>query len=83
MVILVILAQFLGNLDLPDYSDLPASTSPEWTASRTRVKIGTEAVPVYKLKTLLLGREITVIVSTLGELLRVELPGGIIARIDN
>lgn len=72
-----------GSFDLADLTAIPAAQGPEWTASRTRVKIGTEAVPVYQLKTAMLGREVTVIVSTLGEMLRVELPGGIIARIDN
>lgn len=68
--------------DLPDLSDLPAPAAPEWTARRTRVRIGNETMPVYRLQTAFLGRTATVDVSTLGEVLRVELPGQFIARID-
>ena len=63
---------------LPDVS----SQKIEWDARRTRVRIGTEAVPVYRLETTVLGRSITMDVSTLGEILRIELPGEISARID-
>lgn len=72
----------LNGLDLPDLTAAPAAQNIEWEASRTRLKIGSESVPVYQLQTVLLGREIKVMVSTLGEVLRVELPGNIIARID-
>ena len=73
---------FWGAFDLPNV--LPDTTGQkiEWDARRTRVKIGTEAVPVYRLETSLLGHPVTVDVSTLGEILRVELPGDITARID-
>jgi hypothetical protein len=73
---------FLGVFDVADI--LPADTAQKivWDARRTRVRIGTEAVPVYRLETSMLGHELTVDVSTLGEILRVELPGGISARID-
>lgn len=54
----------------------------EWEARRTRIKVGTETVPVYRLETSLLEHPITVNVSTLGEILSVELPGHIAARID-
>lgn len=54
----------------------------EWDARRTRVKIGSEAVPVYRLETTVLGRSVSVDVSTLGEILRVEFPGDISAHID-
>ncbi len=73
----------LGMVDLPV---LPAGDTGQkmaWDARRTRVKIGTEFVPVYRLTTSALGHEITVDVSTLGEVLRVNLPGGIIASIDD
>jgi len=72
----------LNNLDLPALAAAPAAQNIEWVANRTRLKIGSESVPVYELQTVLLGRDIKVIVSTLGEVLRVELPGNIIARID-
>jgi hypothetical protein len=81
---------FLGNygdailnvIDLPDFNALSAAPSPEWTARRIRVKIGSETMPVYRLQTTVLGHDAIVDVSTLGELLRVELPGQISARID-
>jgi hypothetical protein len=72
----------LNLVDLPDFSDLSASAAPEWTARRTRVKIGRETMPVYRLQSEFLGRTVTVDVSTLGEVLRVELPGNFTARID-
>jgi hypothetical protein len=70
-----------GALDtagiLPD-----SSQRIQWDARRTRVKIGGETVPVYRLETSVLGHALTVDVSTLGEILRIELPGDISARID-
>jgi hypothetical protein len=62
--------------------DVTAAQNIEWDARRTRVKIGTEAVPVYRLETSVLGHPVTVDVSTLGEIMRIELPGDISARID-
>jgi hypothetical protein len=53
-----------------------------WSACRTRVKIGTEAVPIYRLETSVLGHPVIVDISTLGEILSVKLPGGITAQID-
>lgn len=72
----------LGTIDLPDFTPGGEGQKLTWDARRTRVKIGTEAVPVYRLETGALGHTITVDVSTLGEVLRVDLPGGISARID-
>lgn len=72
----------LGALDFSDLLPAADTQNLEWTARRTRVKIGAEAVPVYRLETTLLGRTVTVDVSTLGEVLRVDLPGDISARID-
>lgn len=72
----------LGAADLPDFSALPAASGLEWAATRTRAKIGAEYVPVYRLQTAVLGRNITVDVSTLGELLHVQLPGNLTAQID-
>ncbi len=71
-----------GMVDLPDFTATAAAQKMEWHASRTRVKIGTEAVPVYRIETSALGHSILVDVSTLGEILRVELPGNLSARID-
>jgi hypothetical protein len=72
----------LGMVDLPDLAQTAAAQKLDWHASRTRVKIGTESVPVYRIETSLLGRAVLMDVSTLGEILRVELPANISARID-
>ncbi len=69
-------------MDLPDVASASTAQKLEWRASRTRVKIGTEAVPVYRIETDFLGHPVLMDVSTLGEILRVELPGNISARID-
>jgi hypothetical protein len=73
---------FLGAFDLSELVPDAAAQKIEWEARRTRVKIGTEAVPVYRLETSVLGRSVIVDVSTLGEILCVTLPGGITAQID-
>jgi hypothetical protein len=72
----------LGAVDLPDFTAVSSAQNLEWSARRTRVKIGTEAVPVYRLETSALGRPVTVDVSTLGEVMCVKLPGNITAQID-
>lgn len=73
---------FLGGLEASDILPGAGAERIEWTARRTRVKIGAEAVPVYRLETSVIGHPVTVDISTLGEILRVELPGDISARID-
>jgi len=73
---------WFGGFDLPELAPDAGDQKIEWDARRTRVKIGTEAVPVYRLETSLLGHAVVVDVSTLGEILHVELPGNISARID-
>jgi hypothetical protein len=72
---------WLAGMEL---SALPpaGAAAPGWTARRTRIKIGAEPVPVYQLETRLLDQPITVNVSTLGEILSVDLPGNFSARID-
>lgn len=72
----------LDVLDLPDLSVLGSGPNVEWSACRTRVKIRSESVPIYRLKTSVLGRNITLDIGTLGEILRVELPGNVSAQID-
>jgi len=72
----------LGTMDLPDFKTMASDQPLEWTAIRTRVKIGAEAVPIYRLETSVLGHDVVVDCSTLGEVLRVDLPGNISARID-
>ena len=69
-------------LGLPSLATPTAAPLPPWRAIRTRVKIGTEWVPVYQVETELLGANFSADISTLGEILRVGLPGGISARID-
>ncbi len=72
----------LGTMELPAFTPAAAEQKISWDSRRTRVKIGHESVPVYRLETSALGRTVTVDVSTLGEILRVDLPGGISARVD-
>jgi hypothetical protein len=74
----------IGMLDLPT---LPpgvagAAQNIHWEAHRARLKIGHEPVSAYRLETPVLGRPVAIYVSTLGEILRVELPGGITATLD-
>ncbi len=74
---------FWDMFDLPELApEAAAAQKIEWDARRTRVKIGSEAVPVYQLETTVLGRPVTVDVSTLGEILCIDLPGDMTARID-
>jgi hypothetical protein len=72
----------IGALDLPDLAAVNTAQTMKWRAFRMRVEIGNESVPVYRLETSVLGRNITADISTLGEVLRVELPGNLTARID-
>ena len=72
----------LGTMDLPLLTPVATAQKVSWDARRTRVKIGHEAVPIYRLETAALGRTVTVDVSTLGEILRLDLPGGFSAHID-
>jgi hypothetical protein len=73
-----------GALDLPV---LPQGSGAlvqniHWEAHRNRLKMGSEPVSVYRLETQVLQNKIIIYVSTLGEILRVELPGGVIATLD-
>ena len=65
--------------------ELPALTtadSLQWHAWRTRLRVGHELVPVYRLETRVLDHPITLYISTLGEIMRVELPGDVVATLD-
>ena len=53
-----------------------------WEAHRDRLKIGSEPVAVYRLETHMLGYSIVIYASTLGEILRVELPDDLTATLD-
>jgi hypothetical protein len=73
-----------GALELPVLPLPPADATQNlpWEAHRARVKIGREPVSAYRLETRVLDRPIVIYASTLGEILRVELPGGITATLD-
>jgi len=71
----------LDEMDLPSLDSSPVASLP-WTARRTRLTIGSEPVPIYQLETTVLGRTLTINVSTIGEILEVTLPGEFDARID-
>jgi len=72
----------LGGIQFPQLTPAAAAQNIQWTACRTRVRIGSEAVPVYRLEAAALGSTVSVDVSTLGEILNVQLPGNLSARID-
>jgi hypothetical protein len=73
-----------GLLDLPVLPVAPADVAQNirWEARRARLKIGQEPVSAYRLETRVLERPVLIYVSTLGEILRVELPDGITATLD-
>jgi hypothetical protein len=76
-----------GFMGLMDMNFLPqesaALTRPVvWEAFRDRLRIGGEPVSVYRVETHMLDYSIVIYTSTLGEILRVELPGGFVATLD-
>lgn len=73
---------FIGLADLPQFTPDQGAQKIEWDARRTRVKVGTESVPVYRLETAILSYNVSIDVSTLGEILCVQLPNNITAQID-
>jgi hypothetical protein len=74
---------FASGLDLPALPSTAAlAQNIPWEAHRVRLMVGREAVSAYRLETRVLDRPIVIHVSTLGEILRVELPGGITATLD-
>jgi hypothetical protein len=76
--------RFSDEFNLPTTPQISTSLtqSIRWQARRDRLKIGGEMVSVYRLETQLLQSQIVVYVSTLGEILRAELPGGITVTLD-
>ena len=68
----------------PPFPQAPAALAGNlhWEAHRHRLMIGREPVSAYRLETRVLDHPVFIYVSTLGEILRVELPGGIIATLD-
>jgi len=73
-----------AGLDLPTAPQTKAmlARSIHWEAHRDRLTIGREPVPVYRLETRVLDHPMVIYISTLGEILRVELPGGVTASFD-
>ena len=73
-----------AGLDLPaaPQTRILFAQSIHWEAHRDRLTIGREPVSVYRLETRVLDRPIVIYISTLGEILRVELPGGVTATFD-
>jgi len=67
--------------ELPQTSALVQSL--RWQASRERLMVGREPVSVYRLETQILANKIIIYVSTLGEILRVDLPGNTTAVIED
>jgi len=62
----------------------PATIAKElrWEARHDRLMVGRELVSAYRLETRMLDHPVVIYVSSLGEILRVELPGGITAVLD-
>jgi hypothetical protein len=74
----------LGGLDLP-FAPPGAATPAQnisWEARRVRLTVGREPVSAYRLETQVLGQPVVIYVSTLGEILRADLPGGVTATLD-
>ncbi len=73
-----------GTLDLPVRPSSPATVADtiKWEAHRDRITIAREPVTAYRLETSVLDHPIVFYVSSLGEILRVELPGGVTAVLD-
>jgi len=74
----------LSELDLPAVPQTPVAlaSSLRWEAHHDRLMVGREQVSAYRLETRVLDHPIVIYVSTLGEILRVELPGGMTALLD-
>ena len=74
----------LGGLAWPAIPQAPAALAGNlsWEAHHERLMLGREPVSAYRLETRVLDQPVVIDVSTLGEILRVELPGGITATID-
>jgi len=72
------------ELDLPVILSSPVAVadSVKWEAHRDRLIIGHEPVTAYRLETRVLDHPIVIYTSSLGEIMRVELPGGMTAVLD-
>jgi hypothetical protein len=76
--------EWAAGLDLPVVPQNPTLLvqNIHWEAHRDRLTIGREAVPAYRLETRVFDHPLVIYVSTLGEILRVEMPGGVTASFD-
>jgi hypothetical protein len=72
----------LGLLDIPRNGSVPAS-SLKWDARNDIVRIGPATIRAYRLQAVLMDRFTAVLyISRVGEILRVELPNGIVLAND-
>jgi hypothetical protein len=87
-----VLRAFGGNFggglfdDFEMHAVPPASAlaqSLHWDARRERLVAGRESVTAYRMETSALGSQIVIYISTLGEILRVELPNNMVATLDD
>ena len=74
----------LDGLDLVPLPQTPATLagSLHWEAHHVRLMVGREPVSAYRLEARFLDHPVVIYVSTLGEILRVDLPGGTTAVLD-
>jgi hypothetical protein len=75
---------FMDGFNLPVLPQIPGALvqTLDWKACQDHLLVGREGVSVYRLETSVLGNPVNIYVSTLGEILRVELPGNITAAVD-
>jgi hypothetical protein len=73
-----------GDLDLFPLPQMPGAPAGglRWEAHHARLMVGREPVSAYRLETRVLDQPVVIYASTLGEILRVELPGGVTAVLD-
>ena len=76
-----------GSLNKPDWLAVPPAPAAlagnvRWEAHHERLRLGRELVSAYRLETRVLDQPVVIDISTLGEILRVELPGGLTATLD-
>jgi len=78
------LGEWTMGLNLPTDFQMPSvlAQNVHWEARLDRVMLGGESVLAYRLETRILDRPVVIYVSTLGEILRAELPGDVIALFD-
>jgi hypothetical protein len=74
----------LSGLDWPAVPQTPVALAGNlrWEAHHERLMMGREPVSAYRLETRVLDHPIVINVSTLGEILRIELPGGVTVTLD-